>query len=104
MTTIERRRAVENRGYRLVEEGDIVAGMVIEMVERESVQIHPQYPTDKIRLDENPIRDRDGIPYVFYHCIDPAWDDQCFVPLAYFIGKSEDMGSDHFNYWLPYDS
>lgn len=97
------RCAHENNEYRLVEREDIVAGAEILMIERERALADPAYPPSKIRLDDDPIADRDGVPYVYYHCTYPEWDGQCFVPLDDFLGYVDD-DPHHVNYWLPFSS
>jgi len=98
------RPAIESHAHRLVEESDIVAGAEIEMIEREKVQRDPFHPTNKITIDDDPIRDGGRGRYVYYHCTKPAWDGQCFVPLEVFLGNGNDEGSHHVNYWLPRNS
>lgn len=82
-------------GYRPVTETDLIPNQELVMVEVErfamsSVGLSPRSApgcTD-IRLDEEPIKlsnRGNGSKMVYYHCIMPPWDQQCFVPLKSFI-------------------
>ena len=75
-------------GYRAPVREDLVAGKELYMIEVERfMQIHnqnmnPSLVATLIKLDENPIKpsktELDG-EMVYYHCIMPAWKNQCFV-------------------------
>lgn len=98
MSTQEVRLAAENRSYRLVETEDLVVGAEIYMVEAEVIERDSSYPPSRIILSADPIRDRDGVPYVYYYL--PLYDLQCFVPLAHFLGN-ERPDINHHHYWIP---
>ena len=73
-------------GYRPPVREDLVPGAELLMVEVEQYMrdqsIGPNITGTKIRLDDEPIKLSDSDPakeVVFYHCIMPAWDGQCFV-------------------------
>lgn len=101
MTELLEVRVAENSMYRLVEESDLVAGAKIFMVDvLDSYQVdHPYWI---IRLDDKPVRETEGGPYVYYHCIIPKWDGQCFVPQKEFLGHKDrpDVGPYDIYFWL----
>ena len=75
-------------GYRPPTREDLVPGAELLMVEveryMEDQSIGPQITGTKIKLDDQPIKPSNAEPgkkVVYYHCIMPAWEGQCFVGL-----------------------
>jgi len=86
-------------GFRPVTLADLVPGFECLMVDDPHLKQNGIWGTT-VRIDEvKPRRmpkfkttatrtDPDGeedVPYVFYHCVTPPWDGQCFVPVAHMI-------------------
>jgi hypothetical protein len=96
-------------GYRFLTRVDLVGGAEFMCVDVERYFSYPPYAyrdpsvsSDRIRLDENPVRKSESGDevenYVFYHTIQPAWDGQCFVSLKHFLATGyldENMANDH---------
>jgi hypothetical protein len=107
-STTHIRQAPETREpYRLVEAEDILLGRE-DIIMIDLTHFRPGLPvtlwrTWKIRLDDEPLRDTEFGPCVFYYCTEPFWDGQCFVPLADFLGKVDFGPGDHTRYWIKYD-
>ncbi len=87
-------RFTQGNQFRQVTLEDLVPGAELLLVEvRRSIPIHsdvshlgdlPHIQT-RITIDEksfNPER-----THVFYHQIEPAWDGQCFIPIADMISE-----------------
>ena len=81
---------MRGHGYRPPVRADLVSGAELLMVEVERFMepynqgFNPSIIGTKIRLDEEAIKPSDRDPeneVVYYHCIMPAWDGQCFVHL-----------------------
>jgi len=107
-TTLEIRRAPANSRYRYLNEDELVEGTQALMVDIDS-DYQTRYPTGTIvTLDADPLGDRNGESYVYYHCTRPAWEGQCFVPVSEFTAgyhegrRLHDCGPRH-EYWVPID-
>lgn len=99
-----RRRAIESDSHRLVDESDIVGGLIVEVVERIKVRNGSYYPTRKIIIDEFPEHHvTNGVEHVAYHYVDGRDTQRYFVLRSTLLGY-DDGGAEHINYWLPYDS
>lgn len=77
-------------GYRPPVREDLVPGAELIMVDVEQYMhphnqsINPSIISTKIKLDDEPIKPSNldlAKEVVFYHCIMPAWEPQCFVSL-----------------------
>jgi hypothetical protein len=78
------------KGYRPVTEADLVAGAELVMVETERYFLSGKglppigmAGTTVIKLADpavEPSKGEDKKPMVFYHCISPEYDGDCFVP------------------------
>ena len=65
------------------------------------------YGKTVVEVDADPLfDDRQGVRSVYYHCIRPAWEGQCFVPVAHMTtgfterGERPAPGPRH-EYWVP---
>lgn len=89
------REGMAGWGYRPVTQTDIVPDRDLIMVEVErfvisGMGLSPHYAPGctTIQLDEEPIKPSNsdnGTEIVFYHCIMPRWNNQCFIPLTNMI-------------------
>ena len=76
------------KGFRPVQEYDLRPGRELVMVEVERYYLAGKglppigmAGTTVVRLDDEPIKpsnDGSGKQVVFYHCVDPQWDGDCF--------------------------
>ena len=81
-------------GYRAPTKADLVPGAELLMIDVESyMECHNQgisftaTCSTRIKLNDEPIAPSNADPskdVVFYHCVTPPWDEQCFVPLEAF--------------------
>lgn len=74
-------------GFRLVNKGDLMPGKEMWMIilshyDGLNLTQSPEVLGTKIRLD-SPAVCRGST--VYYHCIYPKWDQQCFVPIQDFL-------------------
>ncbi|OHA87827.1 MAG: hypothetical protein A3A96_00425 [Candidatus Zambryskibacteria bacterium RIFCSPLOWO2_01_FULL_39_39] len=88
-------------GYRPPTREDLIPGEEMLMVEVERFMeshnqgYNPSIMGTKIKLDEEPIVISNQNPtkeHVMYHCIMPAWDGQCFVPIESFLAVGYHKG------------
>ena len=88
-------------GYRTPVREDLVAGREMYMVEVERYMqgrnhgIDPAVLATKIKLDDEPIKPSNNDPkqeVVFYHCMVPYWEGQCFVHLEDFLATHYRQG------------
>lgn len=108
-TTTDIRRAPANPRYRYLNEDELVEGAQALMVDIDS-EWQTQHPPAGtiVTLDPDPQGDRDGTPYVYYHCTRPAWEGQCFVSVERFTTGYADRddwpvpGPRH-EFWVPLD-
>lgn len=82
-----------NNVYRSPRRTDIISG-------KEMIMIKKSFQFDKlidftlgtiIKLDDDPIKEG----CVYYHCISPEWDGQCFVEEHMILN-----GDDNYEYWI----
>lgn len=94
----EVRTRMRCNGYRPVTESDLRPGQELVMVEVERFYLSGEglppigcAGTTRIKLDEKPVDgiNANGDKIVWYHCVDPQWDGQCFVPLPNFIADAD---------------
>ena len=88
---------VRSNGYRPPKKGDLTPGAELLMVDVErfvercqGISLATAPYTTVIRLDDDPVRPSNSNPdkeVVFYHCIMPPWDNQCFVPMESFCAR-----------------
>ncbi len=62
---------------------DIQPGAELYMAYVDRDEKADRFP-DQIRVDDDPWGERDGVPYLYYHCMH-APELQCFVPLGQFV-------------------
>lgn len=88
-------------GYRPPVREDLVPGVELLMVEVEQFMephnqpMNPSITGTRIKLDDKPIAPSNfdsKREVVFYHCVTPGWDGQCFVPLLDFIASGYHKG------------
>lgn len=104
MPRITRRARETYQPYRLPDRHELVAGLEVLLVDITHWDMSSHVWGTTIRLDENPVRMRDGVEYVHYHCVRPAWDGDCFVSLLKFTGEYIEPlsdGYDQLRYWIP---
>ena len=98
-------------GYRSPVKEDLLVGKEFYMLEVDRLmQVHnqsmnPKFLADIIKLDNEPIRPsciEPGQEMVYYHCIVPAWDQQCFVSIDDFTatGYRDDGYANHTRYFV----
>ncbi len=88
---------VKAYGYRVPTRADLVPGAVLFMIDIEQYTNFRNQNissdiifTTKIKLDDEPIAPSNANPnkeVVFYHCMMPPWDGQCFIPLDDFCAS-----------------
>lgn len=75
-------------GYRTPTRDDLKPGVELLMIEVERYMAHNQgysfeaVSSTRVKLDDDPIAPSKAYPgkeVVYYHCIMPPWDGQCFV-------------------------
>ncbi len=97
--------------FRYLNEDELVSGATAWMVDIDNLPREPSdlrfYGKVEVTVDQNPLfDDRQGVRSVYYHCIRPAWEGQCFVPVAHmttgFTERDERPapGPRH-EYWVP---
>jgi hypothetical protein len=86
-------------GYRPPVKEDLVPGAEMLMVEveryMEDQTIGPQITGTKIKLDDEPVKPSNADPnklVVFYHCMVPFWEGDCFVGLDDFTATGYRKG------------
>jgi hypothetical protein len=90
--------------YRLPDRHELVAGLQVLMVDVTHRDASAYVWGTTIQLDDNPVRLRNGEEYVYYHCVRPSWDGDCFVPLLTFTGEYIWPVNDTFvqtRFWIP---
>lgn len=85
---ITRRARETHKPYRLPDRHELVPGLEVLMVDiTKPWNANSHVWGTIIQLDDNPIRVHNGKDYVHYHCVSPAWNGDCFVPLLKFTGE-----------------
>jgi hypothetical protein len=89
------RMRMKSWGFRPVTEEDLTPGQRLVMVEvdtfvRSNTGMRPPHNPGctVIELDDEPValsNSGNGKRVVFYHCTNPRWESQCFVPLDEFV-------------------
>jgi hypothetical protein len=94
-------QAMRGFGYRPLVKEDLVPGAEFLMVEvarfmePHNQTMDPKVTQTKIKLDDEPIKPSNAEPtkeIVFYHCIMPSWDGQCFVSIDDFTASGHRAG------------
>jgi len=91
-----------NWPYRPIQREDLVPGakiLMINDVRRIDPTADPRFFGTIIRLDQEavrPARDESDREMVYYHCIQPAHEIQCFVAVDDFLAPADDI-----RYWVP---
>lgn len=87
MTVVDRQKLFLERGdsttYRLATNEDLKPGTELFMILVRDDNATHGFPT-RIVLDETPVKDRNGVPYVFYHQKINK-HQQCFVEKDYVV-------------------
>lgn len=85
-TTTDVRLVPETFGrFRYLNVEELTQGTTALMVDidTETDRINADRFATRITIDPNPLYNRhDDTPGVYYHCTLPAWDGQCYVPVA----------------------
>lgn len=112
ITTNEAIRLVPNtrEQYRYLNEDELVEGVTAWMVDIDQLPVSLDdlkfAGKTEVTVDRNPLFDNYGTPSVRYHCTRPAWEGQCFAPIATFTTGFDDRdvfpcpGPRH-EYWVP---
>jgi hypothetical protein len=106
MTRREPVRTPSNDLYRIPEPEDLKPGLELIMSDQNDPRDQdPARVGTRIRIDKIvPSNGRPGVT-VYYHCINPAWDHQCFVPAEQIVqlptGRERRILDDGTRYYLP---
>jgi hypothetical protein len=97
--------------YRLATREDLVDGAQMIMIDASNdfmfkSGVSPEVLGTKIKLDFSALK-KSNFPgetfFVYYHCIDPSWDGDCFVPLEIFLGEEKTHCGSEYRYIVPLD-
>ena len=81
--------------FRLPEREDLVPGAELWMVATIPTDDGDiSFPDQRVRLDDNPIRDHGHELYVYCHYLSPKLGSWRLVPLSHFVGQDEPL------YWI----
>jgi hypothetical protein len=93
----EVRMRMQCKGYRPVKEADLRPGQDLVMVDVDRFYMAGEglppigcAGTTRIKLDEKPVdgANANNEKIVWFHCVDPEWEGQCFVPLPNFLADT----------------